>query len=225
MKRVSTPHAHGSTAPPLHRRLAVWAIGVGLAVVGISVGSGPRLGEWLVVSEPPAQADAIIVLGGGSRQRLQTAVKLWREGYAPILLLSGGAPGTGPLTQAETMAAKARLMGVPARDLLLDNRSTTTFQNALDTLPLLYGRRATSALVVSSDYHMRRVEFLFAAVYASSGIRLRFVAAPSLRFHSRRWWSTPQSACITVSEYAKLAVNVVEVVLWEMTRFMRRLGM
>ena len=48
-------------------------------------------GRYLVVNQTPVKSDVIIVLGGGSRDRVQRAVELFRQGYAPALIMSGGA--------------------------------------------------------------------------------------------------------------------------------------
>jgi uncharacterized SAM-binding protein YcdF (DUF218 family) len=207
----------GATTRAGRRRPRPWVTVLGVVLALVLVWSLPRLGSWLSVGQSPEPAGAIIVLGGGITDRLHEGVRLWKQGYAPLLVLSGGAPGNGPLTQAQSMAVTAKAMGVPPYALVLDNRSHTTFQNALDTLPLLQARHVTSALVVSSDYHMRRARFLFLAVYRGSGIRLRFVGVRSPSFDPGRWWATPASAYITLSEYAKLAVNVLEVGFWEAT--------
>lgn len=217
MDRISSKDSDPATLRNRPRSLSRWAVGLGLVSLMFLV-STPRLGAWLSKSQSPEPAGALIVLGGGPANRLTGAVQLWREGLAPLLVLSGGAPGDGNLTQAETMAESARALGVPERDLVLDNHSNSTFQNALDTLPLLVARHVRSALVVSSNYHMLRSRFLFTAVYRTSGIRLRFIGMPWSGFDPERWWATPSSAYTTLSEYAKLAVNVLEVAIWSATR-------
>ena len=48
-------------------------------------------GRYLVVNQTPVKSDVIIVLVGGSRDRVQRAVELFRQGYAPAFIMSGGA--------------------------------------------------------------------------------------------------------------------------------------
>ncbi|MHB1627560.1 MAG: YdcF family protein [Bacilli bacterium] len=163
-------------------------------------------GRYLVVNQTPVKSDVIIVLGGGSRDRVQRAVELFRRGYAPEFIMSGGAMYNARQSQAEHMRQQAMDMGVSQRDVILENRSNSTYGNAVYSRSLVVHRRFTSAIVVSSDFHMRRVQFIFDKVFSKTGVRLTFCAAPSRQFDPGFWWRTPRSAEITLIEYSKLAV-------------------
>lgn len=183
----------------------------GVAILLIVALGRPAVGEWLVVNQSPRPSDVIIVLGGGPPERVQKAVTLFRDGYAPWLLMSGGAVYRSHESQAAMMAKQAEGLGVPARAIILESRSQTTYQNARFTERILAARHFRSAIVVSSDYHMRRVMLVFTAAYQQSGIRLTFTAAPDKTFDPTRWWANQSSAYTTVSEYAKYLVNWVQV--------------
>ena len=121
--------------------------------------------------------DAIVVLGGAVRgdthlgtlgdlnesaDRLLHAALLYRAGKAPRVLLSGGgAPGVRP--EAELMAELLEVMGVPRRAMLLEDRSRTTYDNALYSAVLLNQEGARRILLVTTATHMRRAEGLFTA--------------------------------------------------------------
>src|SRR5207244_1888445 len=99
-----------------------------------------------LASEPRARlnherADAIVVLGcrlfpGGRpserlRRRVRLGVGLYREGVAPLIVMSGG--GTGPVTEAAVMHDLAQEAGTPETALLLEPESRNTFENAANT--------------------------------------------------------------------------------------------
>lgn len=169
-----------------------------------------RAGDWLVVNQHPIRSDAIIVLGGGPIERIQKGVSLYKKGYAPWIIVSGGAPGLPFETQAEVMSQQAMEMGVPQSAILLENHSWTTYQNALYTERIMQARHFTSALVVSSNFHMRRVSVVFSLVYRKSGIRLRFISSPDPQFHPAHWWSTPSSRYLLASELFLIPINIVQ---------------
>jgi uncharacterized SAM-binding protein YcdF (DUF218 family) len=142
-------------------------------------------------------AGAVVVLGSGLEggavsavlaARLDRAAALHRAGTAagrpPLLVLSGGAPAGGGPTEAAAMAAHLGRLGVPARDLVLEDRSTTTEENLRHSAALLAGRGLPApALVVTSDFHVRRVAALarrlglrVAVVGAATPVRLRIPA-------------------------------------------------
>lgn len=184
-----------------------------LLVVGILAGAVAgflRVGDWLVVNQAPARSYAIIVLGGGPTDRIQKGVQLYRQGYAQWLILSGGVLATDALDQAQLMARQARTMGVPARAILEDNHSLTTYQNALDTKKIMLRHHFNSALVVSSNFHMRRVSIVFSLVFRRSGIQLRFVSSPDPRFKPPNWWATAEGRLLVVTELVLIPVNIIQ---------------
>jgi uncharacterized SAM-binding protein YcdF (DUF218 family) len=97
--------------------------------------------------------------------RLERAAALYRAGAAagrpPALVLSGGAKADGGPTEAAAMAAALAGLGVPADDLVLEDRSTTTEENLRFSAELLAGRGVPPPFVaVTSDFHAPRVAVL-----------------------------------------------------------------
>ncbi|MBX3237004.1 MAG: YdcF family protein [Nitrospiraceae bacterium] len=125
---------------------------------------------------PTARFDAVVVLAGGvysagslrpapeiseaSRERTTCGAEAWLQGIAPRLVLSGGDAsvfGTGTLESHE-MKRWALRLGVPASAILLEDRSRTTYENALKTKELLGAGRI---LLVTSANHLPRAVALF----------------------------------------------------------------
>ena len=123
----------------------------------------------LKVSADPAKADAIVVFaggvgesgraGGGAQERLKQAIDLYRGGYAPVLILSSGYVYS--FHEAESMRALAVDQGVPASAILLEERSTNTYQNVRYVGDILRDRHWRRILLVSSPYHMRRATMVW----------------------------------------------------------------
>ena len=88
------------------------------------------------------KADAIVVLGCPPSRHLERRVEhmvyLFRQGFAPVLVLSGGGSGGGP--EAEIMRPAALACGVPEAALLVETRSRDTLSNARETGALLHAR-------------------------------------------------------------------------------------
>lgn len=188
-----------------YKRFIVWGAVLVLGAIGVT-----RAGDWLVVNQTPHKSDAVIVLGGGPIERIRKGVSLYKAGYASHLIVSGGVPALGPMTQAEQMRQQAIAMGVPERAVLMDNRSQTTYQNAVYTEQMMKAHHFTSAIVVSSNFHMRRASLVFSLVYRGSGIRLGFVSSVDPQFHPARWWATPASRFLTISELIAIPINIVQ---------------
>lgn len=159
-------------------------------------------GRFLPVSEAPKQADVIIILSGGGG-RVEQGVQLFQKGYAPQLLLSNAKEITGP---AGDMRETALSLGIPESAILTEDAAESTYQNAQLTLPIMKQKGLKSAIVVSSDFHMRRVKFIFDHVYRKSGIELTYIGEDS-GYNAKAWWSDRYSRETTFNEYIKMIGN------------------
>ncbi|RME26612.1 MAG: YdcF family protein [Deltaproteobacteria bacterium] len=126
-------------------------------------------------TRPPddGPADAIIVAGCGVgpdgratpalARRTRHAVELWRQGIAPRIVLTGGV-GRHPPSEARAAAEVATRLGVPPSALLLEERSTSTEENARFAAELLRaeGIAVQRVVVVTDSYHVVRARRVFA---------------------------------------------------------------
>lgn len=122
-----------------------------------------------------AQPEAIVIHGAGLRRdgtvtpllrgRLDRALQVYREAVArgrrPVLVPSGGQGSDEVRPEAVAMAEYLGEQGVPAEDVLREDRSTTTRENIERSTELLeqHGRTGP-VLLVTSDYHVLRTASL-----------------------------------------------------------------
>ncbi|HEV2764844.1 MAG TPA: YdcF family protein [Pyrinomonadaceae bacterium] len=108
------------------------------------------------------KADAILVLCSYDRSVAERGARLLLEGWAPLLIFSGGLGSiTGRLwsePEADQFARIAVGMGVPAEKILVENRSTNTGENVLFTRRLLAEKGIDPAkfILVQKPYMERR---------------------------------------------------------------------
>lgn len=84
------------------------------------------------LGETPACADGMLVFGSNDPRVAEYAARLIMEGLAPWVMFSGARgrmTGDWVETEAETMAAVARSLGVPATKIHLETRATHTGEN------------------------------------------------------------------------------------------------
>lgn len=125
--------------------------------------------------------NVIVLLGAGSALSDRHAVEVPIFGYGRVfkalelykdcrqraadcrLLISGGDPLHNGQSEAAAYAERLRALGVAPADLVLEQRSLNTWQNAQYTAALLQRSPAYDRLVlVSSGYHLRRSALYFA---------------------------------------------------------------
>jgi uncharacterized SAM-binding protein YcdF (DUF218 family) len=159
------------------------------------------IGNFLIVNEEPKPVDVIIVLSGGSGERVAYGVQLYHSGYADMILLTGGPEGDD-ITGAEIMQEQALSLGVPKDHILLEEESTSTYGNAKYTLEIMEAKNFESAILVTSPYHTRRASIIFDRFFKN--IDLTICSVPYDSSHTGKWWQNRHTVKIIVSEYLKL---------------------
>lgn len=150
----------------------------------------------------------IIVLSGGrADERVRQAAELYRQRYAPVVLLSGGEQMVG-ISIPELQRRQALARGIPARALLIEPGSTSTREQAERLRPMLERRGVRRAIVVTSTFHTRRTRYIFRKVFRGSGIDVRVYPVQGDWFNPEAWWTRDQDTEQVVLEYIKLALAV-----------------
>lgn len=160
--------------------------------------------RWLIVRHDLAPADCIVVLGGDNNgERVREAAALYKQGYAPKMLLSGG-PLAWEMSAARWMKKHAMHLGIPARAIILEDRSESTLDNALFSLPLVKQLGASSVILITSPTHSRRAFWVFGKTFGREGIKVISWPAQKSRFKLERWWTRHEDTQLVLWEYASL---------------------
>ena len=157
-----------------------------------------RAGQWLVVNQEPQNADIIIVLSGGE-ERMEVASRLLDEGYSNTILLTN-VYGFSPQAISDMESNES------AEVIYRDDQSTSTLASAKYSRKMMEETKLKSALIVSSEYHMRRVKMNFERTFKGTGYELTYIASDS-HYQPQRWWADEYSFSVTGSEYIKMIGN------------------
>jgi uncharacterized SAM-binding protein YcdF (DUF218 family) len=125
----------------------------------------------------PEDAQAIVILAGyvrpadGVRRqpelgqdtlyRCLEGVELYHQGQPCPVLVSGGTVEDAKPTCAPLMRDFLVKLGVPATDILVEDHSRTTWENAIESHKLLEPRRIRKILLVTDAAHLFRAERCF----------------------------------------------------------------
>ena len=93
------------------------------------------------------------------RRRVAVGIALYREGAAPLIVMSSG--GAGPISEAAVMRDLARNAGIPETVLMLEPESGNTFENAANTARLLHEAGKRRVVLVSDRVHLPRATRMF----------------------------------------------------------------
>lgn len=186
------------------RRLIAGALTVGVAgIAALSVLYGIILrGERGTVQVP---ADAIVVLGAqvradgtpsaALRGRVRRAVELYNEGYASVLVVTGGVGASG-YTEAAAMRNLAVAAGVPEAAIVVEPRAARTVESAHNIAALATMHKWHTVIVVSDPFHLARSAGLFAA----QGFAVQTAGSHDSYYSSqgRRYYRTREVAALFV---------------------------
>src|SRR5262245_58265356 len=195
------------------RLLLGLAVGIGALIVALAVWHGPllySLGTWLRVEDRLAHADAIVVLAGGTPRREATAAALWREGWAPRLIISRPFEraelrelidlGIRPLDQQGEARKALETYGVPPdRIIALPDISATTEPELALVRDAALARGYRRVILVTSPEHTRRVKMIWARQSPAGPEALVVPAREAFPFED--WWRRRRAAETVLHEY------------------------
>jgi len=136
-----------------------------LTVVAITAWGAFRIQQQGAADER-RPADAIVVLGAAQyngrpspvlEARIRHAVDLFRDGIAPILIVTGGKATGDRTTEAAAAAFWAAANGVPATAILSEDQGRTTLESLEAVASIMRAHHLASAVFVSDRTHMLRV--------------------------------------------------------------------
>ena len=120
---------------------------------------------WCGLQDDLHHADAALVLGNtvepdGSpsprlQARLDRTLELYRAGYFPMVIVSGGIGKEG-YDEAAVMKKYLSARGIPEGVIIADNQGTTTYASAQTALRILRGEKLASVMVISQYFHIPR---------------------------------------------------------------------
>lgn len=120
--------------------------------------------DYLCLHESLKKADCIVGFGNFNTDIARRAAQLYREGYAPKVLFTGGlgrnTEGLLPEPEAVRFARVAMEEGVPEKDIILEPASTNTKENILFTREKLesLGLAHNHILGVHQPFMERRIK-------------------------------------------------------------------
>ncbi|MGV8961432.1 MAG: YdcF family protein [Stenotrophomonas sp.] len=163
--------------------LGLWLLGVATWII------------WVGDHDQAAPADAIIVLGAAAydakpspvfEERIRHGLDLYRQGYAPLLIFTGGYGGAAARFSESQVARRYALrQQVPEEAILIETVSRTTRQNLEEAQLLMREHHLHRVILVSDPLHMARALRLSHEL----GIDALASSTPSTRFRSfhTRW--------------------------------------
>ncbi|MDQ7024023.1 MAG: YdcF family protein [Anaerolineae bacterium] len=117
------------------------------------------------------EADVIIVLGAGFNRdgtvgsalwrRSYRAAQLWHEGYADVIICTGGQSANQQRSEASGCQEVLLGEGVSPQAITLEENSRSTEENAIHSRDIMEANDWQTAILVSDSFHVLRANLIF----------------------------------------------------------------
>lgn len=161
------------------------------------------IGRYLSPSDKLTKPDVIIVISG-SNDRVEHAINLYKGEFASKMILSGAAK-KGPVSNAKAMQIEASKAGVLNDDIILEEKATSTYENAIFTKEIIKSQGFHKIILVTSPYHQRRAYETFRYVLRDLGVQiLNSPSSDESSWKADSWWYSKEDSKMTKNELLKI---------------------
>jgi uncharacterized SAM-binding protein YcdF (DUF218 family) len=174
--------------PAIFVILAILAALAGILVQTWSVARAIRIQSSV---DEVQHSDVILVLGAAEyrgkpspvlQARLNHALFLYHQQWAPRILTTGGAGGDPTFTEAEVGRAYLSSHGIPSEAIITETEGASTVESTVAAAEIMRRMNLKSCIVVSDGYHIYRVKKMLESqgmqVYGSPRPTQLHVASP-----------------------------------------------
>lgn len=173
---------------------------------------------WCIPDRPPDQPGCFIIPSYAlvnrslptvpTRAQIDLAISWWRRFPSSKILMSTGDNQRLGVPNSRVMVEYARRVGVPAENLLEEDRSTTTYQNLLYSRAIIDQLRLQQPTLVTLDLYTRRA-VATARRMGWSDIYWLSVYAHGQPAYGYKWLQTHSRGSILLYEVLALALSKI----------------
>jgi uncharacterized SAM-binding protein YcdF (DUF218 family) len=174
----------------------------------LSLADIERINAEHLISTPLKPADLLFVFGtrGGVTERVEAAVRLWREGFCCWLIVSGGLTPGSDFTECEVIKGELTSKGVPANIILEEHRATNTGENVVFSLPIIDAqlglRNIRSVICLGNFWTARRYPMTLHRHWPA--VEKMLVVVNHYATPKELWHTDPELSARVISEWNKI---------------------
>ncbi len=162
---------------------------------------------FLIVEDQVEPVDAIVVLSGDEGDRVNEAIKWYKNGYGENLVITK--THTEYIGEGQTYSEKLQRLaidaGVPADSIYItDGESSSTVEEAQAVKILANQRNIHSILVITAPYHTRRTQIIFKDEFKDMDMKIIVHPVQDSWYRPINWYLSAQGWRQTFTEYASL---------------------
>ena len=173
--------------------------------------------HYLVYADIPLKSDVIILLAGRDLEtKKKEASRLIKTGYATYLMIPSRKEllhltGDGNLSVVPITGLHRQHFTIQMNTSTQDDENKGGWRYERTHIEVMVAKEMmekagfSSAIFMSSPYHMRRIKMIASRVFYGSDDRLYFVPTNREKLNRNRWWMNKNDRQWVVREYMKIA--------------------
>lgn len=175
--------------------------------------------EYIFIKDEPEKADIIFIPGSSNWGLAETASKLYERGLARKIMPSGmyfykigkflnervtdERYKGNYRTEAEFLSSVLAKNGVSDADILMEERATNTYENAIFSKELTesHGIEVKSAIICPQAFHARRAFMTYSHLFPNT--KLYVVPTDTQGITANNWYKTERGVKVVLGELRK----------------------
>jgi len=133
----------------------------------------------IVSNDAIKKSDAVIWLEGDGLARRDEVIRIFEQGLADYVVVSGGFKGNPEVAiPAPGLAEELYARGIPKEKIVLESASQNTFEQGTEVMKIIAERGWQKIILVASHYHQLRAYLTFLRSMENVGLKIRIYNAP-----------------------------------------------
>jgi hypothetical protein len=174
----------------------------------------PQIGLFLNLPDTLGKAEIILIWPGEYLYGMDKAIELYRQGWAPRILMFSGSESRYYETVARLLGKDIRLSEALARYFIrkgipADAIRVSEVSRDFDIPGMLQREGIRSVILVLGSYYMRRTCREVGEQFRDPPLKLYHVSTFPAYYSPERWWHNRVELKIVFGEYLNLAIDIV----------------
>jgi len=126
------------------------------------------------------KSDAVIWLEGDGYNRFKQTLKIFQDGLAKNIVVSGGCTSVPQFTiPAGLLAKKLLKAGVPKNKIVIEDNSQNTYDQGVEVMKIVRNKKWKKIILVASHFHQDRAFLTFLQAMKQARLKIQIFNAPA----------------------------------------------
>lgn len=132
----------------------------------------------IVSNDKIKKSEAVVCLEGDVYHRLNQAVKIFKQGLAERILISGGYDAPPFSIPAKIMVKKIPA-SIPPKKIILEENSQNSYEQGVEVMKIVKEKKWKKIILVASNFHQPRAYLTFLKTMKKANLKIQIFNAPA----------------------------------------------